>query len=287
MGALDYLGAVTPPTRQIAAEVVAHLNKIGKPLPVYPDMGSQVIWGYNAGGAEHGTGRALDFMVQSPANGVGDAVADYVWANRTRFGLIHIIWRQRIRSTRTNPGQWRLMADRGSPTENHMDHPHCYFDGRTLGGSAVTTGGSASTGAVVLPGVKYTVKQVQELVGVTVDGIAGPATVAAIKEIQSTLDLTADGVVGPATEAAMASIIEKIDALAADVKQVKSDVRHMPKRVWSHRIDTPGSIKKEFTSVNGSYSAGGLMAYNLIDFYLKGRSDKILEALDELDTDGS
>ena len=288
MGALDYLGAVTPSTRAIAAEVVAHLDRVGKPLPVYPDMGSQVIWGYNAGGAEHGTGRALDFMVQSPSNGVGDEVADYVWANRERFGLIHVIWRQRIRSTRVAPiGSWRHMSDRGSPTENHMDHPHCYFDGRAIGGSPVSTGSSASTGAVVLPGVGYTVKQIQELVGVTVDGIAGPATVAAIKEIQSALDLTPDGVVGPATEAAMASIIEKLDALAADVKQIKTDTRHMPKRVWSHRIDTPGSIKNEFTSVNGAYSAGGLMAYNLIDFYLKGRNDKILEALAELDTDES
>lgn len=147
--------------------------------------------------------------------------------------------------------------------------------------------GAPSTGAVVLPGVKYSVKQIQELVGVTVDGIAGPATVAAIKEIQSTLGLTPDGVVGKSTEAAMASIIEKLDALAADVKQIKSDTRHMPKRVWAHRIDTPGSIKKEFTSVNGAYSAGGLMAYNLIDFYLKGRNDKILEALAELDKDES
>ena len=82
-------------------------------------------------------------------------------------------------------------------------------------------------------------------------------------------------------------IIDKIDALAADIKQIKSDTRHMPKRVWSHRIDTPGSIKQEFTSVNGAYSAGGLMAYNLIDFYLKGRNGRILEALDELDKDKS
>ena len=156
--------------------------------------------------------------------------------------------------------------------------------GITAPTGAPSTGGST---AVVLPGVKYSVKQVQELVGVKADGEAGPATVAAIKEAQSALGLTPDGVVGPSTEAAMASIIDKIDALAADIKQIKSDTRHMPKRVWAHRIDTPGSIKKEFTSVNGAYSAGGLMAYNLIDFYLKGRNDKILEALEELDKDES
>lgn len=82
----------------------------------------------------------------------------------------------------------------------------------------------------------------------------------------------------------MASIIEKIDALAKDVKQIKTDVKATPARVWREPIATPGSVKKEFASVNKSYSAGGLMAYNLIDFYLKGRSDKIMQALEELES---
>ena len=279
------LGHVTASTATIAREVLDYLEANGTPLRPHPDTGVPVVWGKGSS-SEHATGRALDFMVTADTS-VGDVIADYVWQHRARLGLVHVIWRQRIKSTRVAPiGSWRPMADRGSPTENHMDHPHCYFDGRAIGGSPVSTG-SASTGTVVLPGVKYSVKQIQELVGVTVDGVAGPATVAAIKEIQSALGLTPDGVVGPATEAAMASIIEKIDALAADIKQIKSDTRHMPKRVWAHRIDTPGSIKNEFSSVNGSYSAGGLMAYNLIDFYLKGRNDKILEALEELGKDES
>lgn len=282
MGALDHLGAVTPPTRQIAAEVVAHLNKIGKPLPVYPDMGSQVIWGYNAGGAEHGTGRALDFMVQSPHNGVGDEVADYVWSNRERFGLIHIIWRQRIRSTRVAPvGSWRHMADRGSPTENHMDHPHCYFDGRAIKGTP-STGGSASSAWT--PTGKWSTKKIQTELGIKADGKYGDGTSAAVKELQQALDLTADGLWGPTTEGAIMSLIEKIDAIAKDVKQIKTDTKHMPSRVWREPIQTPGSVKKEFSSVNKAYSAGGLMAYNLIDFYLKGRSDKIMQALEELES---
>lgn len=277
MGALDYLGAVTPPTRQIAAEVVAHLNKIGKPLPVYPDMGSQVIWGYNAGGAEHGTGRALDFMVQSPANGVGDAVADYVWANRTRFGLIHIIWRQRIRSTRTNPGQWRLMADRGSPTENHMDHPHCYFDGRTLGGSAVTTGGSTSTEWT--PTGDLSTKEIQQLVGVTADGIYGAGTTAAVKDLQEQLDLTPDGLWGPTTERTVMSVIEKLDALAADVKTLKSEQKKIPARVWAHQIDTPKSVLSAFPWFNKKFTAGGAQMYNLFSFGAKDDTDRILSAI--------
>ena len=165
---------------------------------------------------------------------------------------------------------------------NRMDHTRKAYRALLAAGITAPTG-APSTGAVVLPGVGYSVKQIQELVGVTVDGIAGPATVAAIKEIQSALGLTPDGVVGPATEAAMASIIEKIDALAADVKQIKSDTRHMPKRVWSHRIETPGSVSNKFKSANPRYTAGGLLGYNVIDFYTEGRSEETLKMLNEID----
>ena len=242
MGALDYLGAVTPSTRQIAAEVVAHLDSIGKPLPVYPDMGSQVIWGKGSS-SEHATGRALDFMVQSPANGVGDEIAAYMFANADRFGLIHVLWRQRIRSTRTQPGVWRPMADRGSSTENHLDHPHCFFDGRAIKGkpSAPATGSTAT----VQTYTRDDVKRFQRVHGLNDDGYwgkdtekqaqairrvvkprmkAGPwdlvrywrliytrpkgkRTASSLRAgIQWALDVDTDGIWGPATDAAWLAI---------------------------------------------------------------------------------
>ena len=79
------------------------------------------------------------------------------------------------------------------------------------------------------------------------------------------------------------SLIEKIDALAKDVKQIKSDTRHMPKRVWSHRIETPGSVSNKFKSANPRYTAGGLLGYNVIDFYTEGRSEETLKMLNEID----
>lgn len=36
----------------------------------------------------------------------------------------YVIWRQRIISTDRKGEGWRLMPDRGSPTDNHMDHVH-------------------------------------------------------------------------------------------------------------------------------------------------------------------
>lgn len=91
------------------------------------------VWGYDPDvtNKEHHSGRALDFMVHGdkPA---GDWIADYIIEHAERLGLIHVIWYQRIwrgpYSTSTNPkGVWQDMADRGSPTKNHLDHPHAWF----------------------------------------------------------------------------------------------------------------------------------------------------------------
>lgn len=143
MGAMSRLGKVTPSTRNVAAEVVSHLESIGRPLPKHPDTGDQVIWGYdsNPSNTEHHSGRALDFMVTAdPA--VGDLIADYVWKHRKRLGLKHVIWKQRIKSTSVQPGVWRKMANRGSPTNNHMDHPHVFLSGKTV---AARTSNTATT----------------------------------------------------------------------------------------------------------------------------------------------
>ena len=69
---------------------------------------------------DHGTGHAIDVMITS--SGQGDAVANYILANAGAFGIKYVIWQQRIWMPST--GSWKLMEDRGSPTQNHMDHVH-------------------------------------------------------------------------------------------------------------------------------------------------------------------
>jgi hypothetical protein len=72
------------------------------------------------GSGDHPIGLALDFMVDTAK---GNAVADYVLANRKAFGVTYVIWRQRY-----NDGSgFTPMEDRGSPTANHMDHVHVSF----------------------------------------------------------------------------------------------------------------------------------------------------------------
>ncbi|MGY2079551.1 LysM peptidoglycan-binding domain-containing protein [Modestobacter sp. SYSU DS0657] len=67
---------------------------------------------------------AADFMVHTD-RAKGDAVTQYVIDNASRFRVEYVIWQQRIYQVRT--GTWQGMADRGSPTANHMDHPHVSF----------------------------------------------------------------------------------------------------------------------------------------------------------------
>lgn len=67
---------------------------------------------------------AADFMVHTDM-GKGDAVAQYLVDNASRFRVEYVIWNQRIYLP--SSGSWRAMEDRGSPTANHVDHPHVSF----------------------------------------------------------------------------------------------------------------------------------------------------------------
>jgi hypothetical protein len=78
------------------------------------------IGGYRSGDSgDHGSGRAVDVMTSSFAQ--GDAVAAFVQAHAGEFNVKYVIWKQRI----WFPGSgWRHMSDRGSATANHYDHVH-------------------------------------------------------------------------------------------------------------------------------------------------------------------
>lgn len=71
-------------------------------------------------------------------------------------------------------------------------------------GAAQSTSGAASFNDVVKQGdTGNVVEQIQDEVGVSVDGTFGARTEQAVKAFQSDNDLTADGVVGPETGSAM------------------------------------------------------------------------------------
>ncbi len=74
----------------------------------------------------HPSGLALDYMVGSDA-ALGDAIVEYHIAHWDELGVDYVIWQQRMLSSPN--GSWKAMADRGSATANHMDHPHVNYRG--------------------------------------------------------------------------------------------------------------------------------------------------------------
>lgn len=129
------LGAVLPHVRR-AAELVGNL------------YGVESVLGWRASAVDklgHPAGLALDFMCSKAQ---GDAVNAYLLANAGPLGVKYTIWRQTYYEPGKTPDP---MEDRGSPTQNHMDHVHVTF--RATGGdgspmSAGATGGSAADGGV-------------------------------------------------------------------------------------------------------------------------------------------
>lgn len=115
-GVSGRLGAIKAETRSIAEEVYNAAKKAGHDI--------WFIWGLGAS-AEHSTGLALDLMVRSEA--AGDWVRDYLWNDRRRLRLRHVIWEQHITSTTFRPGVRILMEDRGNSTANHYDHVHLFL----------------------------------------------------------------------------------------------------------------------------------------------------------------
>lgn len=137
------LGHVQPETATVA-------NTLG------PMFAIKTIGGYRDPGSEqydpngHPAGLALDFMIDDISNGVatGQRLADYVVAHAADLDVKYVIWQQHIWSTERADEGWRAMADRGSPTANHMDHVHVSLTGTgTVTASTSCSSTSAAVGA--------------------------------------------------------------------------------------------------------------------------------------------
>lgn len=184
------------------------------------------VWGLGSSG-EHATGNALDIMVYDEL--AGDFIRDYVWANRKRLRLRHVIWEQHITSTVVQPGVRRKMADRGGPTANHYDHNHILFLDAKPYEAPPKAGAPKPVARPKPPTTKPTVrvrvlrrgskgsdvKRLQSELNrvfpaypgtLKVDGDFGHATEATVKEFQRRAGLTVDGVVGPKTRAKLKSM---------------------------------------------------------------------------------
>lgn len=96
---------------------------------LFPEINK--IFGYRQDPLKwHPNGLAIDVMIpnhNSPEGiQLGDQIAGYALANAQRWGVLHVIWRQRIYPGIGAPS-WT--ADYGSETLNHYDHVHIATDG--------------------------------------------------------------------------------------------------------------------------------------------------------------
>lgn len=152
-------GPLSPPTQALADEVWAAdlgVLSIGGTRPVAADM------------AGHPAGNAVDLMVGNRNRAAGDRVVAYLEQQWDRLGVDYIIWWQQIK---TSPGgPWRPMADRGSDTANHMDHPHVNV--KPGGG----VGGPRPAGGAVAPGAQPCPEPQPGDVSILADGWVRPTS---------------------------------------------------------------------------------------------------------------
>ena len=119
--------------------VLPHVKKAAEDVGNRFNVASVLGWRASARDMTgHPAGRALDFMCDRAQ---GDQIAAYLLANADALGVEYVIWRQRIADP-DEGGAWEPMEDRGSPTQNHMDHVHANFT--LLPGTGTTT--STDTG---------------------------------------------------------------------------------------------------------------------------------------------
>lgn len=192
------LGKVSDRARRTAEEVFRAAQAAGHDV--------WFIWGDGANpdhNANHTKNEpVLDFMVRNKT--AGRWVRNYLWQNRKRLGLKHVIWDHRITSTVTQPGVERWMEDRGNPTANHEDHVHSHqFSGSyTAPESGMPVNNPSEVDHHLLVDGKLgprTIAKWQHVMGTPVDGVITPGNSDLVRAVQRKLkatvrpDLVVDG----------------------------------------------------------------------------------------------
>lgn len=197
-------------------DVKAHVRPVAQEVDERWDMYN--IWGFG-GTQDHLLGLALDFMLytrdgNSIRTDVGNQIAAFMVKDSVRLNISYVIWRQRIWNPSRDPAnapwsEWRLMEDRGDPTQNHMDHVHVSFKPTGVY-TPPTTGGTTTPMPTIKlsetgPGKSVANNKVvqtalrSEYGTVYVDGDWGPQTKSYYTRWQNSLGFTgsdADGIPG-------------------------------------------------------------------------------------------
>lgn len=108
----------------VKAHVKTAAEDIGKRFGITNVLGV----GLRPNDSDHPKGLALDFMTEDKAK--GDALAEFVKANASAYGVTYVIWWGRIWSVARNGEGWReYKPPTGQTTKTalHKDHVHVSF----------------------------------------------------------------------------------------------------------------------------------------------------------------
>lgn len=128
-----YLSDTKPKITDLGSTSLNKLQPYGKAAVLairaeFPQIVSIGGWrSYSAYSSDHPSGRAIDIMIPNYKSNkaLGDSVAAFMIANAKTLHVKYIIWRQRYYPI--SRGTWSKMANRGSDTQNHMNHVHVSF----------------------------------------------------------------------------------------------------------------------------------------------------------------
>jgi hypothetical protein len=218
-------GATVPaPRPHVQAFADAIFEKFGTPSGTY-------------NGHDPTPDRALDTFASKAQ---GDGIVQFGIANWDLFGLMYHIWRQMINSQ--DGRGWRWMGDRGSPTQNHMDHVHDSFNewGPAVPGTSEPAAPALTCeeqiwmqgdeGDCVI-GIQDHLNRYDA--GLVVDGDYGPATRAAVTKFQQVHGLAPDGVVGLKTWPVLISGVPTVTPIAPPRPVPPTpNVPPLPRMMW-------------------------------------------------------
>lgn len=140
-----------PPMKWSENMLTVNAVRAGRAIALqFPEV--QAIGGYRANDPypDHPSGRALDVMTYTD-KALGDRILNYLFDHNDQFKMQYAIWQQAMWYKKGAP---QPMADRGSPTQNHMDHVHAYFaasprvTGKEMYPNTVGAGGGMATAAM-------------------------------------------------------------------------------------------------------------------------------------------
>lgn len=215
------------------------------------------------GFGEHSSGNAIDIMIpnwSSPAGiALGDQVAAFLAANKDVLGLDGFIWHQR--SYGYGGGSMttgKQMSDRGSPTQNHMDHLHVIL-GSGRGANAKAVG--LPSGALRLPSgsmLNASSGGTASSIGAGMSGASGmkAATPKQLREAQDRVDdrqaavdiaeqrLKEREASGSASESSLAAARNSVEKSRRELEQAKQDQAELTAR-GSGQIDQASGLSAD------------------------------------------